>query len=108
MSTPCGEFIVPTPKDRSFQTSDPISFSVSADLVTISAERSDQDNCVECDLISEEFVGSVVTLFLEAKDGTELKVQVQEKELEKINPKLQIPYYMSWPARSAHVLESHV
>ena len=106
VSTPSGDFSVPNPKDRSFKISDPISFSVSADLVTISAERSDADNCVECNLISEEFVGSVVTLFLEANDGTELKAQVQEKELEKIDPKLQISYYMSWPTRSAHVLEN--
>ncbi|MFK8079476.1 MAG: ABC transporter ATP-binding protein [Granulosicoccus sp.] len=105
VNTPCGTFTVAKPGSRSFQTSDPISFSVSADLVTLSTERDHTNNCVECNLISEEFVGSVVTLFLEANDGTELKAQVQEKELEKINPKLQIPYYISWPARSAHVLE---
>lgn len=108
VNTRCGDFIVTKPENRSFQTADPISFSISADLVTIAADRPDAENFVECNLISEEFVGSVVTLFLEAEDGTELKAQVQEKELEKINPKLQIPYYMSWPSRSAHVLESGV
>lgn len=106
VNTPCGNFIVPKPEDRQFHTSDPISFSVSADLVTLGSDRPHADNCVECNLISEEFIGSVVTLFLEAADGTELKAQVQEKELESINPRLQIPYYMSWPSRSAHVLES--
>lgn len=103
--TPCGEFTVLKPENHSFKNTDPISFSVSADLVTIAADRPEAENCVECSLISEEFVGSVVTLFLEAKDGTELKAQVQEKELENINPKLEIPYYMSWPSRSAHVLD---
>lgn len=107
VNTPSGDFSVPKPVDRSFEVAEPISFSVSADLVTISAERSDADNCVKCNLISEEFIGSVVTLFLEANDGTELKAQVQEKELEKIDPKLQISYYMSWPTRSAHVLENN-
>ena len=29
----------------------------------------------------EEFIGSVVTLFLEMPDGSEFKVQVQEREL---------------------------
>ncbi|MFK7997398.1 MAG: ABC transporter ATP-binding protein [Granulosicoccus sp.] len=106
VTTACGKFTVPKPVNRAFKKTDPISFSVSADLVTITADKTDADNCVECNLISEEFVGSVVTLFLEANDGTELKAQVQEKELEKINPKLQIPYYISWPSRSAHVLES--
>ena len=106
VNTAGGQFVVPKPEQRSYQSSDPIIFSVSADLVTIAAERADADNCVECNLISEEFVGSVVTLFLETEDGTELKAQVQEKELEKINPKLQIPYFISWPSRSAHVLEN--
>ena len=105
IGTACGSFTVPTPEDRSFKVNDTITFSVSADLVTISTDRPDADNVVECSLISEEFVGSVVTLFLEAKDGTELKVQVQEKELQQINTKLQVPYFMSWPTQSAHVLD---
>lgn len=105
IETSCGDFIVDKPLGRTFTPANSISFSVSADLVTVTATRPDADNCLECELISEEFIGSVVTLFLEAKDGSELKAQVQEKELETINPKLQIPYYLSWPARSAHVLE---
>lgn len=105
VDTPCGDFTVPKPENRSFNANEPITFSVSADLVTMATERSDEDNVVECNLISEEFVGSVVTLFLEAADGTELKAQVQEKELQTINTKLDIPYYMSWPVQSAHVLD---
>lgn len=100
----CGVFSVPKAEHRAYEVSDPISFSVSADLVTIATTRPDADNCVTCNVISEEFIGSVVTLFLEAEDGTELKAQVQEKELENIDLKLPIPYYMSWPTRSAHVL----
>lgn len=105
VKTACGDFIVPKPNGQSFNVNDPITFSVSADLVTLTTERPDADNHIECSLISEEFVGSVVTLFLEAADGTELKAQVQEKELQTINTKLDIPYYLSWPTNSAHVLD---
>lgn len=104
VKTPCGVFSVPKADHRHYEVSDSLSFSVSADLVTIATTRAEADNCVACNVISEEFIGSVVTLFLEAEDGTELKAQVQEKELETIDLKLQIPYYMSWPTRSAHVL----
>ncbi len=104
MKTACGVFSVPKAEHRAYEVSDSISFSVSADLVTIATTRPDADNCVTCNVICEEFIGSVVTLFLEAEDGTELKSQVQEKELENIDLKPPIPYYMSWPARSAHVL----
>ena len=106
VNTACGDFTVPKPDDRTFDANDSITFSVSADLVTLSTARTEADNVVGCSLISEEFVGSVVTLFLEAEDGTELKAQVQEKELQKINPKLDVPYYMSWPTQSAHVLDT--
>ena len=39
------------------------------------------ENTVQATVISEEFVGSMVTAFLEAEDGTELKVQLQERAL---------------------------
>lgn len=107
INTACGDFTVQKPDNNTFNQGAPISFSVSADLVTITTERPTADNCVECSLISEEFVGSVVTLFLEAVDGTELKAQVQEKELQRINPKLDVPYYLSWPVGSAHVLDDN-
>ncbi len=108
VNTACGDFTVSKPDDLVFKQNDPITFSVSADLVTIDVDRPETDNVVQCNLISEEFVGSVVTLFLEAADGTELKVQVQEKELQKINPKADIPYYISWPTLSAHVLDANL
>lgn len=108
VTTACGEFSVAYPDRSSFTLNDDISFSVSADLVTLTTDRPGADNSVECTLISEEFVGSVVTLFLEAADGTELKAQVQEKELQRINPQLDIPYYLSWPNQSAHVLENSI
>lgn len=107
VNTTCGDFQVNKPEHRSCDVNDAISFSVSADLVTIAATRPSTDNIVECTLISEEFVGSVVTLFMETSDGTELKAQVQEKELQNINPKPDVPYYMSWPKHSAHVLDEN-
>jgi len=105
VKTDCGDFSVPRRENLPAESGDTLTFSVSADLVTIDSNNSNAENTIACQLISEEFVGSVVTLFLEASDGTELKAQVQEKELHKINPKPDIPYYMSWPTRSAHVLE---
>ena len=39
-------------------------------------------NVFAAQLISEEFVGSMVTLFFEAAGGMEVKVQIQERALE--------------------------
>lgn len=47
----------------------------------IATEEPSGTNKAFCKLISEEFVGSMVTLFLEDAQGHEFKVQMQEREL---------------------------
>ncbi|MBH67162.1 MAG: ABC transporter ATP-binding protein, partial [Rhodospirillaceae bacterium] len=54
--------------------------------------------------ISEEFIGSVVTLFLESKDGTEFKVQIQERELADIDLRGDNELFINWAPNSAHLL----
>lgn len=82
-----------------------VTFVISADLVTISRKRSKAENIVECSLISEEFIGSVVTLFLEAADGTEFKVQLQERELATLDHNTSGAFFLSWKPQSAHMLQ---
>ena len=83
---------------------DNASFVIAADLVQISRDERAAENSVKCSLISEEFIGSVVTLFLEADDGTEFKVQLQERELASLDPHPGDNFFLSWPAASAHLL----
>ena len=104
VETPVGRFSVPTPAVRRPSIGEPLSFVVAADLVQISAERPNAGNVVDCQLISEQFVGSTVTLFLETRDGTELKVQIGQRELELIDLKQASNLFASWPASRAHVL----
>jgi len=75
---------------------------VSADLVHISREAGPAS--IPCTLISEEFIGSVVTLFLEARDGTEFKVQLQERELGELDVHAGETLHLHWEPASAHVL----
>ncbi len=83
---------------------DDITFVIAADLVEISRSQSAAENSVTASLISEEFIGSVVTLFLETEDGTELKVQLQERELTTLDHTSGGPFYLSWQSSSAHAL----
>ncbi len=46
----------------------------------------------------------MVTLFLEAADGSELKVQLQERELSKMDLKSAATIYLSWAANQAHYI----
>ena len=43
-------------------------------------------------------------LFLEAEDGSELKLQLQERELSKMNLKSATTVYLNWEADHAHYI----
>lgn len=109
LEAPSGKFQVGLKKGLNVNKGDEISFSVSADFVDLNSKKPTgpkaRENTVKATLISEEFIGSVVTLFLETEDGTEFKTQVQERELNKIDLKSNQQLYLSWEARRAHILE---
>jgi spermidine/putrescine transport system ATP-binding protein len=101
--TTSGEFTVPitTVALREGQNA---SFVISADLVHIATQKPTRGNAVQCRLISEEFVGSMVTLFLEDAQGHEFKVQMQERELSKFDIKGGTKIWLSWETQTAHIL----
>ncbi|WP_281859403.1 ABC transporter ATP-binding protein [Litoreibacter halocynthiae] len=103
IATPSGEFTVPM-NEVSLSEGQQASFVISADLVHIAMDDPKDDNTARCKLISEEFVGSMVTLFLEDAQGHEFKVQMQERELSKFDLKGGDQIWLSWDTQSAHVL----
>ena len=105
VATSCGTFDVPAEGQELAQWA-PASFVIAADLVSIARDPSDEETSVTCSLISEEFIGSVVTLFLEAADGTEFKVQLQERALEALGIEPGASYALSWRPDAAHLLPS--
>ena len=80
------------------------SFVIAADLVHLTTTKPKAGNVIECSLISEEFIGSVVTLFLESPDGSEFKVQIQERELSDMDLKHMGRVFVSWDSDRAHFL----
>jgi len=109
LDAPSGKFKLNSEKGMQFKKNDSLSFSVSADFVQLHSKKPKAvkgcENIVPVTLISEEFIGSVVTLFLEAADGTEFKTQVQERELNKIDLKSSQQLYLSWATNNTHILE---
>ena len=81
-------------------------FVIAADLVHLSTTRPKAANVIECAVISEEFIGSVVTLFLETPDGSEFKVQIQERELADIDIKHMGKVFVSWASERAHYISA--
>ncbi|WP_425043344.1 ABC transporter ATP-binding protein [Primorskyibacter sp. S87] len=105
ISTPVGSFRVKAP-DFVLGTGEDRSFVVSADLVALGLGEPEGPNSVQAKLISEEFIGSVVTLFLEGGDGQEFKVQMQERELLNLDLSAGTVVWLSWKPENAHMLES--
>ena len=103
IETPIGTFSSST-DDIAIAPGDAATFVVSADLVTLTKAEPDVANKAPCTLISEEFVGSFVTLFLEGSDGTEFKVEVQQRELETLDLEHGTTLWVSWSTDRAHVL----
>ncbi|MEM7224315.1 MAG: ABC transporter ATP-binding protein [Pseudomonadota bacterium] len=104
VATPAGDLGVTVAEDRKVAVGENVSFVIAADLVRLSQAPPGDGNAVPVSLISEEFIGSVVTLFLESADGTEFKAQLQERELADIDLKQAKELYLSWPAASGHLL----
>ncbi|MEM6385389.1 MAG: ABC transporter ATP-binding protein [Pseudomonadota bacterium] len=76
------------------------SIVVAADMMQVGTG----ENSLEATVISEEFVGSMVTAFLEAADGTELKVQVQERALAELDLRAGTRVSLHWATRDGHLL----
>jgi len=108
IDAPSGKFTIKAPSDAQQAKGDPISFAIGADFVILHSKKPTGkkiDNLVPVTLISEEFIGSVVTLFLEAPDGTEFKTQVQERELGSLDLQSGKQLYVNWPSERSHILE---
>lgn len=78
-------------------------FVVSADRVSFSVEEPSATNRVKCRLVSEEFIGSVVTVHCESADGHDFKLQLQERDLTQYELKSGSRVWLSWNTEDAHV-----
>jgi spermidine/putrescine transport system ATP-binding protein len=99
-----GQFKVQLGAGQKPAAGDAASFVIAADLVHLTSGKPKAVNSIECSLISEEFIGSVVTLFLETPDGSEFKVQVQERELSDMDLKHMGRVFLSWAPERAHFI----
>ena len=99
-----GRFAAPAKKNDNINIGDQLNLVVSADIITVSELKPISDNVVECALISEEFIGSIVTLFLETSEGIEFKAQIQQREIQNLNIRSGSKLFLSWPTDNVHVL----
>jgi spermidine/putrescine transport system ATP-binding protein len=82
-----------------------IDFVVSADRAVLGVAPVEGVNNVRCTLISEEFIGSVVTLHLETEDGSGFRVQKQQRELDTLDLSPGT-MWASWGVEDTYILPS--
>jgi spermidine/putrescine transport system ATP-binding protein len=104
IKTATGTFIIRSEESKHLQAGDRATFLVSADRVTTSFEAELHENQIVGVLRGEEFVGSTVTLFLELQDGSEFRIQKQERESVQILTELGEKLTASWRVDDGYVL----
>ena len=92
------------PTARAPVVGESLNLVVSADRVALNAEAGAHDNAVTGTVISEEFIGSVVTLHLDIGGGAVFRVQKQAHELDTVDITPGQTFRASWRAEDTYVL----
>jgi spermidine/putrescine transport system ATP-binding protein len=103
VDTAHGKFNVPVPDPAPIK-GDTLELVISADLIAISDSAGKYENVITGELISEEFIGSVITLYLDIGDGTVFRVQKQQHELDALDYASGRKLLASWQAKDTYVL----
>lgn len=81
LDTPIGEIRAVAPPTGGVREGQAVDLVISADRVIVNQVREDGHNQLSAPLVSEEFVGSLVTLYLQVEGTEEFRVQIQQREL---------------------------
>jgi spermidine/putrescine transport system ATP-binding protein len=103
ISTGVGDFVAPIGL-RKCVLGDPTTIVVSADVVSLSADEAASENCVVGKIMGEEFIGSVITLFLELSDGSVFRVQKQQHEVARLQAQFGRKLNVHWGPESTYLL----
>lgn len=68
------------------------------------AKPDDEFDFVHAKVIGEEFTGATATIYLEAKDGSELRVQKDHETLAALPISVGQPLYVSWRPNETHLI----
>jgi len=104
IDTPAGRFKSVESSDHIWSIGDTTSLVISADLIRLSTSAVNDENEMECRFISEEFVGSIVTVLTETPDGADFRIQLQQRELSELDLKVGATVYVRWDSHDAHLL----
>ena len=103
VETAHGSFRAPQPEPTPAK-GDTLELVISADLVAISDHAGEHENVLSGELISEEFVGSIITLYIDIGGGAVFRAQKQQHELDALDYASGRKLYASWRPEDTYVL----
>ena len=104
VQTDIGEVSAIASDNRTFHIGEQVELVISADGINLDFEERSADNKFQCSIVSEAFIGTVVTLLIETTEGIEMKIQKQQREVEQFNVKESNNLWTSWSAEDVYVL----
>ena len=108
IETNLGKVEAANPVHRSLAVGDKIELVISADRLNLSSHQDASSNQFACDIVSEEFVGTVITLLVETQNSVELRIQKQQRELEQVNIHSETSLWASWSPEDVYILPQNV
>ncbi|MCY1278468.1 Vitamin B12 import ATP-binding protein BtuD [compost metagenome] len=98
-----GAFLARPPRDRKVAAGEPVSLCLGADQIQL-GERAALPNRLECRVVGEEFIGSMVNIHLESASGLELQVQKPHAEYDGLGLESGQKIFAGWDSASALIL----
>ncbi|MFT5114380.1 MAG: spermidine/putrescine transport system ATP-binding protein [Parasphingorhabdus sp.] len=104
INTAIGQIEVSVDSEQAIQAGTSVNLVISADRINLAEQPTGQVNEFQCSVVSEEFIGTVITLLVETSQGIELKIQKQQREIEQFNLHESKPLWVSWPSQDVYIL----
>jgi spermidine/putrescine transport system ATP-binding protein len=104
VDTGLGPIVVARHGEREFTRDQGVELVLSADNLELSTGEPDNVNRVSCRLVSEEFIGTVVSLLVESEGGTEMRIQKQQRDIDQISLEEDTALWVSWPPSAVYTL----
>ncbi len=103
---PLGQFEIPRTDDATVPTGRELSFTVLDAECDLMADRPDLGrNCVRARMVGEEFEGAFATIYLEAENGQEFRVQKSQADIARLDLTSGQQMAITWRPDTCHVLQ---
>ena len=105
VQTEFASLCAPLPPSHGIAPGDRISVVIGADRITLSADDvPSTENVVRGTVLAQEFVGAMITVFLELAPGVEFRIQKQQHELQGLDLTIGSTLTAWWTTEHAYVL----